>query len=168
AVAWATVSGWEVCVASATHSAHPSASRATTWTSSTGRARRMAAAEVSGVASGRETVTSSIASTVTGGSGSSGGTRPSWHPRHGPRRRSRRGGWGAAATTSLWEPAPVSDDLSRATVTLDDVRAAAERIAGAVERTPSARSRTLSEVLGVDVVVKFENLQFIAAFKERG
>lgn len=62
----------------------------------------------------------------------------------------------------------MSDDLSRATVTLDDVRAAAERIAGAVERTPSARSRTLSEVLGVDVVVKFENLQFIAAFKERG
>jgi threonine dehydratase len=54
------------------------------------------------------------------------------------------------------------------TVTLDDVRAAAERIAGAVERTPSARSQTLSEVLGADVTVKFENLQFTAAFKERG
>ncbi len=55
-----------------------------------------------------------------------------------------------------------------AAVTLDDVRAAAARIAGAVERTPSARSHTLSEVLGTGVVVKFENLQFTAAFKERG
>ncbi|MEO7430047.1 MAG: threonine ammonia-lyase [Acidimicrobiales bacterium] len=55
-----------------------------------------------------------------------------------------------------------------ASVTLDDVRAAAERIAGAVERTPSARSQTLSAVLGADVTVKFENLQFTAAFKERG
>ena len=53
-------------------------------------------------------------------------------------------------------------------VTLEDVQAAAERIAGAVERTPSARSLTLSEVLGTDIVLKFENLQFTAAFKERG
>jgi threonine dehydratase len=53
-------------------------------------------------------------------------------------------------------------------VTLDDVLAAAERIAGAVERTPSSRSHTLSAVLGTGVVVKFENLQFTAAFKERG
>ena len=37
-----------------------------------------------------------------------------------------------------------------------------------VERTPSARSHTLSEVLGTGIVVKFENLQFTAAFKERG
>lgn len=54
------------------------------------------------------------------------------------------------------------------TVTLDDVRAAAERISGAVERTPSSHSHTLSAVLDTDVVVKFENLQFTAAFKERG
>jgi len=53
-------------------------------------------------------------------------------------------------------------------VTIDDVRAAAERIAGSVARTPSARSHTLSEVLGTGIVVKFENLQFTAAFKERG
>ncbi|HEY9555421.1 MAG TPA: threonine ammonia-lyase [Acidimicrobiales bacterium] len=53
-------------------------------------------------------------------------------------------------------------------VTIDDVRAAAERIDGVVERTPSSRSQTLSEMLGTDVVLKFENLQFIAAFKERG
>ena len=53
-------------------------------------------------------------------------------------------------------------------ITIDDVRAAAARIAGAVERTPSAHSRTLSAVLGTDIVVKFENLQFTASFKERG
>ena len=53
-------------------------------------------------------------------------------------------------------------------VTIDDVRAAAERIAGSVAHTPSARSHTLSEVLGTGIVVKFENLQFTAAFKERG
>jgi len=53
-------------------------------------------------------------------------------------------------------------------VTLDDVLAAAERITGAVERTPSARSHTLSAVLGTGVVVKFENFQFTASFKERG
>jgi threonine dehydratase len=54
------------------------------------------------------------------------------------------------------------------TVTIEDVRAAAARIAGAVELTPSAHSQTLSEVLDAEVVVKFENLQFTAAFKERG
>ncbi|HEY8526804.1 MAG TPA: threonine ammonia-lyase [Acidimicrobiales bacterium] len=53
-------------------------------------------------------------------------------------------------------------------VTFDDVKAAADRLAGEIEHTPSAPSRTLSQVLGCEVVVKFENLQFIAAFKERG
>jgi threonine dehydratase len=53
-------------------------------------------------------------------------------------------------------------------VTYDDVVAAAERLAGAIERTPSAHSRTLSDVLGCTVVVKFENLQFVSSFKERG
>jgi threonine dehydratase len=63
---------------------------------------------------------------------------------------------------------PDATDRSDESVTLDDVRAAAERIAGAVARTPSAHSQTLSAVLGADIVVKFENLQFTAAFKERG
>jgi threonine dehydratase len=54
------------------------------------------------------------------------------------------------------------------TVTLADVEAAAARIAGHVERTPSARSQTLSQLLGLDLVLKHENLQFTAAFKERG
>jgi threonine dehydratase len=53
-------------------------------------------------------------------------------------------------------------------VTLADVEAAAAAIAGSVVRTPSAVSQTLSEFLGCTVVVKFENLQFVASFKERG
>ena len=53
-------------------------------------------------------------------------------------------------------------------VTLADVRAAAERIAGAVERTPCVHSRTLSQLTGAEVWLKFENLQFTASFKERG
>ena len=53
-------------------------------------------------------------------------------------------------------------------VTLDDVRAAAARIAGAVVRTPCLHSATLSRIVGTEVWVKFENLQFTASFKERG
>ncbi|MBE7218753.1 MAG: pyridoxal-phosphate dependent enzyme, partial [Caulobacteraceae bacterium] len=53
-------------------------------------------------------------------------------------------------------------------LTLDDIRAAADRIAGRVERTPCRRSRTLSAITGAEVWVKFENLQFTASFKERG
>jgi len=54
------------------------------------------------------------------------------------------------------------------TVTLKDVRNAAKRIAGAVERTPCLHSRTLSRLTGAEVWLKFENLQFTASFKERG
>jgi len=53
-------------------------------------------------------------------------------------------------------------------LTIDDVRAAAERIKGAVVRTPTMYSRTLSEIAGADIWLKFENLQFTAAYKERG
>lgn len=55
-----------------------------------------------------------------------------------------------------------------APVTLDDVRAAAAAILGAVERTPTHYSRTLSQIAGCDIHLKFENLQFTASFKERG
>ncbi|HET9459564.1 MAG TPA: threonine ammonia-lyase [Sphingomicrobium sp.] len=52
--------------------------------------------------------------------------------------------------------------------TIDDIRAAAKRIDGAVIRTPMLVSRTLSEIIGAEVWLKFENLQFTAAYKERG
>ncbi|MFN0041299.1 MAG: threonine ammonia-lyase [Burkholderiales bacterium] len=53
-------------------------------------------------------------------------------------------------------------------VTLQDIRAAAESISGAVVNTPCLHSRTLSEITGAEVWLKFENHQFTASFKERG
>lgn len=53
-------------------------------------------------------------------------------------------------------------------VSLAEVREASKRIAGAVERTPCVHSRTLSQLTGAEVFLKFENLQFTASFKERG
>ena len=53
-------------------------------------------------------------------------------------------------------------------VTLEDVRLAAAAIAGAVIDTPCLHSRTLSEICGAQVYLKFENHQFTASFKERG
>ena len=54
------------------------------------------------------------------------------------------------------------------TLTFDDILAAKDRLQGHIERTPCRHSRTLSEITGADVWVKFENLQFTAAYKERG
>ena len=62
-------------------------------------------------------------------------------------------------------PAPTADPLP---VTLADVEAARVRIDGAVVRTPTLVSRTLSQMTGATVHLKFENLQFTAAYKERG
>jgi len=53
-------------------------------------------------------------------------------------------------------------------VTIDEVRAAHARISPSIVRTPILRSRTLSDITGADVWLKFENLQFTAAYKERG
>ena len=57
---------------------------------------------------------------------------------------------------------------ARAALTLDDIRLAAERIKGAVVRTPLMHSKTLSSITGAEIWLKFENLQFTAAYKERG
>src|ERR1700710_804793 len=54
------------------------------------------------------------------------------------------------------------------TLTFDDILAAQQRLHAHIERPPMRRSRTLSEITGADVWVKFENLQFTAAYKERG
>jgi threonine dehydratase len=58
--------------------------------------------------------------------------------------------------------------ILEANLTVADVRAAAERIAGAVVRTPTLHSITLSQITGAEVWLKFENQQFTAAYKERG
>jgi threonine dehydratase len=54
------------------------------------------------------------------------------------------------------------------TLTIDDIRAAALRLCGEVNETPCLASRTLGEMAGCEVFLKFENHQFTASFKERG
>jgi threonine dehydratase len=53
-------------------------------------------------------------------------------------------------------------------VTAADVDAAATRIRDAIVETPCSVSRTLSEITGAEIALKFENLQYTASFKERG
>ena len=55
-----------------------------------------------------------------------------------------------------------------AAVRLADIEAAASNLAGQVLETPCVESRTLSQITGARVFLKFENLQFTASFKERG
>ncbi len=49
-----------------------------------------------------------------------------------------------------------------------DILGAADAIAGQVVRTPTLPSETLSSLLGAEIWLKFENLQFTSSFKERG
>jgi threonine dehydratase len=51
---------------------------------------------------------------------------------------------------------------------LEDVRAAAARIAGRVLRTPTLPCDAVSRATGANVFLKYDNLQATGAFKERG
>lgn len=53
-------------------------------------------------------------------------------------------------------------------ITIDHIRAAHEAIKGEIVATPTLYSKTLSDVIGAEVWLKFETLQFTASFKERG
>jgi threonine dehydratase len=53
-------------------------------------------------------------------------------------------------------------------VTFPDIESAARRLQGHVLDTPCVESKTLGQIAGCQVFLKFENLQFTASFKERG
>jgi threonine dehydratase len=53
-------------------------------------------------------------------------------------------------------------------ISLSEVRAAQGRIGEQLDPTPCLHSRTLSQLTGTQLYLKFENLQFTASFKERG
>ena len=53
-------------------------------------------------------------------------------------------------------------------VSIEDLRQAQERLAGSIERTACSRSHTLSSIVGTEVWLKFENLQYTGSFKGRG
>jgi len=62
----------------------------------------------------------------------------------------------------------LTDPPTSGEISLADIRDAADTIAGHVVRTPCQKSAILSEIVDVDLYLKFENLQFTASFKERG
>jgi threonine dehydratase len=53
-------------------------------------------------------------------------------------------------------------------ISIDDIRAAADLLRDQVVVTPTKPSRTLSEITGARVTLKFENLQYTGSFKDRG
>jgi len=54
------------------------------------------------------------------------------------------------------------------TISIETVRRAAETISGITVVTPCTRSLLLSKIIGADIILKFENHQFTASFKDRG
>jgi threonine dehydratase len=60
------------------------------------------------------------------------------------------------------------EKAAKLAVTPADVAAAAATIRGSVIATECNHSRTLSEICGCEIWLKFENLQFTSTFKERG
>ena len=63
---------------------------------------------------------------------------------------------------------PAQPPHNAAMLSIQDIRDAAARLQGQVLDTPCVESRTLSAIVGAQVFLKFENLQFTASFKERG
>lgn len=71
-------------------------------------------------------------------------------------------------STAAAERATTACNPHQARPTLADVQQAAAAMAGNVLRTPFLKSRTLSEICGCEIWLKFENQQYTASFKERG
>lgn len=74
----------------------------------------------------------------------------------------------ANANLAATAPRDQPCDAPIGTLSMESIRAAADRIKGAVVRTPTMHSITLSQMTGAEIWLKFENLQFTAAYKERG
>ena len=55
-----------------------------------------------------------------------------------------------------------------AAVTIEHIHHARERLADTIVRTPFSCSLTLSSIVGAEVFLKFENLQYTGSFKGRG
>jgi threonine dehydratase len=62
----------------------------------------------------------------------------------------------------------MSEESAPKDVSLDAIRVAAAALKGEIVRTPMLRSQTLSKLTGVELFLKFENLQFTGSFKDRG
>ncbi|MEM1372160.1 MAG: threonine ammonia-lyase [Pseudomonadota bacterium] len=78
------------------------------------------------------------------------------------------GSHNVASTTEASEGRTPEAATPHPCIDFDDVRKAAAAIASEVRRTQLNYSHTLSQKFGCKVWLKFENLQFTGAFKERG
>ena len=79
------------------------------------------------------------------------------------------GGLGLAPQYDTMNPATATATAAQVPpLTLADIERAAETLHGQVLDTPCVVSRTLSQITGAEVYLKFENLQYTASFKERG
>ena len=72
------------------------------------------------------------------------------------------------AILERWQGPPDKGAHNRLMLNLQTIQDAAARLRGQVLETPCVESRTISEIVGAQVFLKFENLQFTASFKERG
>lgn len=72
------------------------------------------------------------------------------------------------AHSDPWTDGAMPDFSLLDAVSIDHVRAAADRINGIAHRTPAVTSRTINGLTGANVVFKCENLQRVGAFKFRG
>jgi threo-3-hydroxy-L-aspartate ammonia-lyase len=71
-------------------------------------------------------------------------------------------------TMTAWSEGSAPDLTLASSVTIEHVRAAAERLRGVANRTPAITSRTVDRLIGAEAVFKCENLQRVGAFKFRG
>ncbi len=74
----------------------------------------------------------------------------------------------SATINSSSAPANLAFDIGGAKIGPGDIIAAAATLRGSIVVTDCSQSRTLSEICGCNLWLKFENLQFTATFKERG
>ncbi|WP_132963629.1 threonine ammonia-lyase [Tepidimonas ignava] len=75
---------------------------------------------------------------------------------------------GATGQPKARQCVPATHKEASTMIGLAEVQAAAARLQGQVLTTPCLESRTLSNITGAQVFLKFENLQYTASFKERG
>ena len=73
-----------------------------------------------------------------------------------------------AVAATMVQPVTAAATTQSPAVTFADIQAAAQRLDGQIITTPYLHSRTLSQIAGCELYLKFENLQFTASFKERG
>lgn len=59
-------------------------------------------------------------------------------------------------------------ETDTSSVSIEDLHAAHERIGDVILKSPFTPSRTLSSIVGTEVFLKFENLQYTGSFKGRG